>query len=232
MLVGKFERKSQIEREPMSRILTPTTSPLDWKALLADPEKHWRWGYSAMSAALSWETAKGLPPEIAAVLGPDAELLLAIPEHKVPMPGRGRESQCDVFALVRAQGNTIAIAVEAKVNEPFGPTVGEWLVDASEGKKERLASICALLGCAPPPDRLRYQLFHRTSAAVIEAARFKTDRAAMVVQSFSASAKWFDEFEAFANHLGTDVTLEQASRLRRSSGPDLTLAWVTSTVKL
>ena len=37
----------------MSKILTPTTSPLDWKALLADPEKHWRSDYSAMSAALA-----------------------------------------------------------------------------------------------------------------------------------------------------------------------------------
>ena len=74
----------------MSKILTPTTSPLDWKSLLADPEKHWRWGYSAMSAALTWEAAKGLPAEIAAIFGPDTELLLAIPEHQVPMPGRGR----------------------------------------------------------------------------------------------------------------------------------------------
>lgn len=38
--------------------LIPTTGPDDWKALLADPEKHWRQGYSAMSAALSWEAAQ------------------------------------------------------------------------------------------------------------------------------------------------------------------------------
>ena len=216
----------------MSKILTPTTSPLDWKALLADPEKHWQWGYSAMSAALAWEAAKGLPAEIATIFGPETELLLAIPEHKVPMPGRGRESQCDVFALARSGGDTIAIAVEAKVNEPFGPTVGEWLVDASDGKKERLSAICSLLGCAPPPSHLRYQLFHRTAAAVIEATRFKTDRAAMVVQSFSQTDKWFDEFAAFAGHLGVEVTRGHGSHLTLPSGIGLTLAWVTSIVVL
>lgn len=78
-----------------------------------------------MAAALSWEAAKGVPPEIAELLGGSAELLLAIPEHKVSLPGGSRESQCDVFALVRTFGETMAIAVEAKVSEPFGPTVGE-----------------------------------------------------------------------------------------------------------
>ncbi len=108
----------------ISKILVPTQSPEDWCHLLADPDKHWRAGYSALSAAISWETAHGLPPEIALLLGPDAELLLAIPEHKVAMPGKGRDSQCDVFALVKAGGQTIAVAVavEAKVAEPFGPT--------------------------------------------------------------------------------------------------------------
>ncbi|WP_413776936.1 DUF6946 family protein [Mesorhizobium sp. AR07] len=35
--------------------------------------------------------------------------------------------------------------------------------------------------------RLRYQLLHRTSAALLEAKRFKTDEAAMIVHSFSFS---------------------------------------------
>ena len=216
----------------MSRILTPTTSPLDWKSLLADPEKHWRWGYSAMSAALTWEAAKGLPAEIAALFGPDTELLLAIPEHQVPMPGRGRASQCDVFALARAAGDTIAIAVEAKVEEPFGPTVGEWLTNASDGKKGRLSALCTLLGCSEPPPHLRYQLFHRAAAAVIEAARFKTDRSAMVVQSFSPSHAWFNDFEAFACHLGVNVAVGQGSQVILRDGTNLTLAWVTSKVRL
>jgi len=116
------------------------------------------------------------------------------------------------------------------VDEPFGPTVGEWLLAASTGKRDRLAAICALLGCALPPDHLRYQLFHRTAAAVIEAARFKTDRAAMVVQGFAPGHTWWGDFAAFGQHLGATVTRGQASHLTLPSGKDLTLAWVTSTV--
>ena len=213
-------------------LLTPTTGPNDWKALLADPEKHWRQGYSAMSAALSWEDAQnlasGLPPEIAAVFGAGADLVYAIPEHKVALPGGGRASQCDVFALIKADGQTIAVAVEAKVSEPFGPNVGDWLNDASKGKVERLTAICALLGCAyPPPPDLRYQLFHRTAAAVLEAARLKTAAAAMVVQSFSPEHRWFGDFTAFCHYLGHAATRATAVVHTLPTGTPLTLAWVT-----
>ena len=49
------------------RILIPTDSESDWKSLLAEPEKQWRPGYSAMLTAQSWENAGGLPPEIESV---------------------------------------------------------------------------------------------------------------------------------------------------------------------
>lgn len=211
-----------------SMILIPTRSPDDWRALLADPVKHWKPGFSAMAAARSWEAAKGLPPEVAALLGPDATLLLAIPEHKVALPGKGRESQCDVFALARSGGQTLSVAIEAKVAEPFGPTIGEWLVGASAGKITRLAALCDLLGCAhPPTDALRYQLFHRTAAAVIESARFKTDRVAMIVHSFTADHLWFADFAAFCGFLGHPATPDVPVEHRLPSGKTLTLGWAT-----
>jgi hypothetical protein len=80
-----------------------------------------------------------LPPEIAKLLGVDAELLLAIPEHKVSLRDAGRESQTDVFALVKSNDQTIAVAVEGKVNEAFGPTIKDWYVDPSPAKQQRLA---------------------------------------------------------------------------------------------
>lgn len=210
----------------MSKIYVPTKSPSDWQQLLADPGLHWKEGYSAMSAALSWERAKGLPAEIAVMMGANAELLLAIPEHKVALPGGRRESQCDVFALVKAQGQTYAMAVEAKVNEPFGPTLGEWLKDPTPGRIERLTSICNLLGCTTnPPPNLRYQLFHRTAAAVVEAARFKTDAAAMIIQSFSPSHKWFEEFGAFCHFLGGSPIRDAAIPIQIPSGRRLILGW-------
>lgn len=147
-----------------------------------------------MALAQSWEAANGLPHEIAALfaaIDDDNELLLAIPEHKVPLPGALRgETQSDLFALVRSGSKTLAVSVEGKLDEPFGPTMGDWLVNASPGKLERIAFICELLGLQMPlPDDLHYQLLHRTAAAMIEANRFSTNAAAMIVHSFSPSGK-------------------------------------------
>lgn len=209
------------------RIMVSTAGPDDWRRFLADPEKQWRRGYSAMAAALSWEAARGLPPEIAALLGAEAELLLAIPEHKVALPGGRRDSQCDVFALVRIGDETCAVAIEAKVNEPFGPTIGEWLVNASPGKTHRLKFLCALLGIADPPLTLRYQLFHRAAAAVIEAGRFKTDRAAMIIQSFAQDCRWFTDFADFAKACGYQVDPGLPITFKLPSGLPMTLGWAT-----
>src|SRR3990170_385432 len=101
-------------------------------------------GCSARTLAHCWEDAKGLPPEIDAVFGGSAKLLLAIPEHKVPLPGGNRPSQTDLFALLRREDRTISCAIEGKVAEAFGPTLGDWLKDHSSGKAERLAHICGL----------------------------------------------------------------------------------------
>jgi hypothetical protein len=211
----------------MSRILVPTRSISDWQRLLADPERHWRAGYSAMAAARSWEEAKGLPPEIASILGAGAELLLAIPEHKVPLPGGTRDSQCDVFALVGLEDRTIALAVEAKVNEPFDKTIGDWLADESIGKRRRLEAICSLLGCEDPPRSLRYQLFHRTAAAILESKRLRADASAMIVQSFSQEHRWFEDFAAFCGFLGLDAHRGAPLRRKLPDGDDLVLGWAT-----
>ena len=122
----------------------------------------------------------------------------------VPLRGSHRgASQSDLFALVRAGGKTFAVTIEGKVCEPFDKPLGAWLVNASQGKRDRLDFICDLLGLQQPmPDDVHYQLLQRTAAAVIEARRFKTDAAAMIVHSFSATGKWFDAFERFAALFG------------------------------
>lgn len=48
----------------MPCILVFTSGPQDWQALLADPEKHWKSGYSARTLAHSWEAAEGFPSEV------------------------------------------------------------------------------------------------------------------------------------------------------------------------
>ena len=166
-----------IEEMYMTAIFIPTSGPESWKTLLADPELHWRKGYSARSLAQCWEAADGLPEEISALVRSREEfgtslpeLLVAFPEWKVPLPGGTRESQNDVFALVRAGGQTLAIAVEGKVSEPFGPIVEKWISERTPGKETRLNYLCELLGISSDKTlKLRYQLLHRTASAIIEA---------------------------------------------------------------
>jgi hypothetical protein len=209
-------------------IYRPTRGAASWQELLADPEKQWKTGYSARTLAYCWEDAEGLPPEIAALFGGTGTLLLAIPEHKVDLPGGSRPSQTDLFALLRSRDHTIACAVEGKVAEAFGPTMQQWLAEGSAGKAERLAYLCKVLGLSQPlPSNLRYQLVHRAASAAIEAERFKTDEAAMIVHSFSRTGEWFDDFQLFAKLLGLAATRDQLHAFTLPSGKRMHLAWVT-----
>lgn len=111
---------------------------------MAKPDLHWKAGYSAMTLALSWEAAHPhVPDEVSAALGSTGdseldglELLLAIPEYQVDLPGGQRPSQTDVLALMRGKHGLVAVAVEGKVDEAFGPTVEEKRVDSSAGVTE------------------------------------------------------------------------------------------------
>ena len=207
-----------------------TRGPLSWRSLLADPDRQWRPGHSAMAAAQRWEA--GFPPEVARLCGDRAELQFAIVEHKIPMPGRGFASQCDVFALVHADGRDMAVAVEAKVGEPFGPTVGEWLGNApSENKQERIHAMAAWLGLEGALGGLRYQLIHRSAAAVVEARRLRRSVAAMIVQSFSPDHAWFDDFRAFAGALGQAAGINAAGETRLPDGLTLRLGWAQGDAK-
>lgn len=217
------------ERErPTRRIYVPSQGPDAWQAFLAKPDIHWRTGYSAKTLAFCWEEASGLPVEIKRMFGATAELLLALPEHKVPLAGGRSDSQNDVFALIRFDGQTSATMIEGKVNEPFGPTVGEWFATPSEGKIRRMRHLCEVLGLsAEPAAGIRYQLLHRTASALIEARRFKTDEAAMLIHSFSPEAKWFDDFSAFSELFGIEVEAEKPAVVRMNSGQQLRLGWAT-----
>ncbi len=216
----------------MGKIVIPSPGPEAWKALLASGE-HWRQGFSARTLAHCWEAAQGLPPEVASLFlespefdGAEAELLLAIPEHKVPLPGGATASRADVLALARCGGKTIALAVEGKVDEPFGPSVARWLEGASEGKRRRLAFLRKLLGLpADMPGEMPYQLVHRTACAVIEAERFKTDAAAMIVHSFSAKGAGFEAYDRFVALLDPDERTGELAARTLPCGRRLYLGW-------
>jgi uncharacterized protein DUF6946 len=218
----------------MARILTFTSGPDDWKKLLADPNKHWKTGYSARTLAYCWEEADGFPPEVAKALQQTDEVsllnlmpILAIPEFKVPLPGGGRPSQNDLFVLARGAKGPVSIMVEGKVSESFGPTLGDWRVEASEGKEERLRFLLRALGLMEEPSgSVRYQLLHRAASAVITGDQFRATAAVMLVHSFSQELAGWGDYEAFARLFGVDAKRGVVQRLSTDSIVPLFGVWV------
>lgn len=216
----------------MNNILIPATSPEDWKQFLADPEKHWKKGYSARTLAHSWHNASGIPKEVLSVLNQASELagiepLFIIPEHKVLLPGGTAASQNDIWALGKTDAGLISITIEGKVSEPFGPTVGEWFKDPSPGKKTRLEFLCSELGLQfPVSDNIRYQLLHRTVSAILEAKRFQTDKAVMIVHSFSQDNEWFDDYLDFLKLFKVEAGINEIVSANVPPDVKVYMAWV------
>jgi hypothetical protein len=194
----------------MKRIFVPSSGPKDWKGLLAS-EKQWRSGFSAKTLAHCWESLDGFPPEIARLFAKSKEsvlqqpeILVAIPEYKVMLPGGARPSQNDLFILARSERGLVVIMIEGKVSETFGPTLREWRANESKGKNLRLGFLKEQLGLPEQdiPEEIRYQLMHRTVSAVLEAKRFFARDAVMIVHSFSKdNHKDKQSFEDYRNFL-------------------------------
>ncbi len=220
---------------PVSKFYLPATGPDDWKRLLAEPDKHWKDVYSAKSFAYAWQRANDFPPAVRKVFGSsgipvfqDTELLLALPEYKVPLPGGVRPSQNDIFVLARGNDQLITIMVEGKVSESFGPTVAVWKSDFREGKRTRLDFLCELLEIPSSGiDHIRYQLLHRTASAVIEARRFSAPNALMLVHSFSKTDESFTDYAGFVGLYGlVGVMPGSLVYVKNLDGVNLYCAWV------
>ena len=213
----------------MAQILIPASSPEDWQKLLAEPEKHWKRGYSARTLAYCWQEAQGFPLSVSRVfagsglaLFEEVEPLLLIPEHQVSLPGGRRPSQNDIWILARSGGSLISIAVEGKVSEPFGPTLEEWFKDRSPGKRVRLEFLVKELGLPRhPPESTRYQLLHRTASSIIEAKRFTAHHAMMLVHSFDQADEGFDDYTAFVSEFGTQAVVNGVTSVGRRGEVEL-----------
>ena len=76
------------------------------------------------------------------------------------------------------------------------------------------------------PDNIFYQLLHRTASAVIEAERFGTAQAVMLVHSFSTSNRWFEEYKAFVGLFGVIAEVGRLATVCAKDNMPLHLAWV------
>jgi hypothetical protein len=216
----------------VKRIFIPTKNGSDWQGLLAQPKRHWKRGASAMTAAASWESASDtLPPEIPTVLNSsrvedlkDLTLLAAIPEWEVPLEGGDTPSMTDVVAICRNDKGLCVIAVEAKVDEEFGPTLKEKRAEASSGQGDRLKYLHKLLGVDRLDDAIRYQLVHRTVSALKTARDFHAHVAVMLVHSFGTRASMRADFDTFCRAVGAKEVASGVHEIDALS-PRLFLIW-------
>jgi hypothetical protein len=215
------------------------TGPEDVKWLLAEPEKQWVPKYSAYETACSWFDAQGLPEKIQSILKTDAvlanaRLKKAYFEKQTELgDSKRRPSQTDVLAIVEIGSGSAVLGIEGKVREPFGEFVTEWN-DYSPGKLRRLAALIDHLGLKPSQSigTLRYQLFHRTVATLLEAERAKIGEAAMIVQSFSPDLVGFTDFRNFAFAMDTPVeTPGKLSNPKMIRNVRLRLGWTVNSLR-
>ena len=217
----------------MGIIAIPSAGPKDWQRVLTKPDLHWRSGASAMTLAACWEAARGgFPPEVRRVLDATGspglvglEPLFIIPEYPVALPGGARPSMTDAFVLASGVGGLVAIAVEGKVNEPFGPFVGEKRQEASDGQLERLRFLQEKLGLGDVPDDVRYQLLHRSVSAILTAEQFGATSAVMLIHSFSREKKWLDDFVRFGELLGVAAQPDQVCAVPGFTRPSFHIGW-------
>ena len=179
-------------------------SSLDEWHLHAPPKArdHWKDGRSAKENARSWLTAApGLPAEIEATLRSCRGIgrlrsWRAEPEARVRFDEfRGEPSNIDMLLTGEARTGPVIVAVEAKTDEAFGPTVGKALSDArdrlaanprSKGV-ERIRNLVRHFGLDLRQRHvldLRYQLITVTAAVIAEAQRRSVPRAAVIVHEF------------------------------------------------
>ena len=214
-----------------------SSGPEDWRVGLADPKKHWKTGHSAKALAYSWEEAGGFPIDVVRTFdeGPfpnlrHPRLIIAHPEHVVPLPGGRAGSQNDIFALGTSQSTLFSMTVEGKVNEDFDQTIGQWIKNVSSprsGKRTRLSFLKRSLGLLSHEiDHIRYQLLHRTVSALIEAERLRLTTAVMLVHSFSHEDERLEDYRQFVKLFDTTGDVNTVSYAGTKKGVDLYLAWV------
>lgn len=170
--------------------------------------KQWVDGYSAKEQAKAWTRTKSpaVPVEILAALRDadidDLQSLTAYPEHETPLDrlargGKGNRNH-DLLAIVtRANGDTVAIGIEAKACEGFDGLVGARARVPAPSRQPQRANLLsrALFGrdvcdvstrAVLDPDLAAhgYQLWTAAVGTLIEAAEHSAAIAVLIVHQF------------------------------------------------
>jgi hypothetical protein len=232
---GQFmgQMRSHQKKKIIRHLHVPLSEPEDVIPFLAKQEAHWAPGKSAQELAGSWARADGdFPKGVRAVLNtaPEysgAQLVDGFFERTNELDTGRSGSHTDLMVVAGLGSELGIIAVEGKVEEPFDKLISKWNV--SEGREERLQFLCRTLEIDPTQTSgLRYQLFHRTAAAIYEARRYRCKHSLMLVHSFSRKHSGFEDFVRFATAVGMPVSARnKCSDPRTLEGVSVRLGWVS-----
>ena len=217
----------------MKTFFTSMDTLNDWRNLVVNPNKQWKKGKSACELATLWWKADGFPKKVKIILEnsgikPFQELvfLIAFPEYKVQIVPQGRQgSQNDLFVLAKGLEGLIVIMVEGKESEDFG----ELINNLKKPNQKRIDFLLETLNLKQEhvfQAKIRYQLLHRTASALIEAERFNSKTALMLVDSFSPTYKHFEDYAKFLKLFKIEAGKDSVSGPVRVNGIDLYFAWV------
>lgn len=117
------------------------------------------------------------------------------------------------------------IAVEAKVNENFGPRLREKRSVASPGQIARLNYLQTLLSVSSFDESIRYQLLHRTASALLTARQFHARTAVLLIHSFGSKLSLRDDFIAFCSALKASDVAPNLFWASSFDAPRLFLGW-------
>lgn len=195
---------------PIRRLHLPLKSLADVRPHLGSPT-HYKEGRSAFCLANAWMAENEIPELVRLTLNTapalrGAGLLEGFFEREVSLRDGARHSQTDLLCLLDIGQELVVMSVEGKVDEPFGKLVSKELEKASPFKQTRIERLAGMLRLslenAMP---LRYQLIHRTAAAIFEAQRFHSRVAIMMVHSFDGADAGFADYRRFAEAIGFGV---------------------------
>jgi hypothetical protein len=188
------------------RLAVPALEPEDVIRHLGKGVQHWKGGYSAQSLATLWHRANDYPPRVRKMLETSpvfrrATLVDGFFERSTELGDGAHPSQTDLLTIARVADRLAIIAIEGKADESFGPLVDAWLKKKGR-RKARLDLLRDILGTTVTDVTLRYQLFHRSAAAAIEAERYCANKALLLVHSFSTKQSGLSDYKRFLEALG------------------------------
>jgi hypothetical protein len=218
----------------------------DW-SMLAPPKSatHWKPGRSAMESARAWCRSDGtsVPREVRDLLESNPQtrgvkLSAGEPEKGIVFDSAGGEPRNADVALLGtdSDGKTIAITIEAKADEPFGPTFQQAISAAIErmvcGRPSNGVSRAEALACAILPPRkagktvpqdertpllgpLRYQLFTAIAGTLAFAHQSNAKLAVFIVHEFVTDSTRDENHQANTSDLDAFVSRLSDGAIRK-----------------